>query len=326
MNVAGNSTGFANLWIVIFFMLSGYGVQYSLARHLQQKKYILKNLIKFYYLRFVRIFPLFWMAYLAECFVFNQKVSLLVLFGVHGTGHYWFIPAIIQCYIIAPIIFLIVRRNRIMAFNFIFLTFIAINFVLKSNVTPSDLIKLLNFIHLYWRNVPFLYLFIFSLSMLLPEYIGSWSKVSSAEKKYYFYIFIFLVMILMISSRFRSNMTYLYNISNHTISPLLIIALTLIYSIINNIKIKFVSQIGKISYPIYLFHMIMYRLINKAFGFGVNSSVELFIYLMCFPLFFYFCYHLDNLSRILAIFQKNINRKPNNNIPLGERNQASHIE
>jgi peptidoglycan/LPS O-acetylase OafA/YrhL len=70
--------------------------------------------------------------------------------------------------------------------------------------------------------------------------------------------------------------------------------------------INYISWIGKISYSIYLFHAIFFRSINECFGFGKNSPIELFICMICFPVFLFFCYYLDKLGAKIASLQKKL--------------------
>ena len=286
-------------------MLSGYGIQYSLERHFLDKgTSFLKNLIKFYYIRSIRILPLFWAAYLIECFAFNQKVSFMVLLGVHGTGHYWFVAAIIQCYIIAPIIFVIIRYDRLIALIAILILFLSSNFILNLSITPQLIIKTLKFTHTYWRGIYFLYLLIFALSMFLPKHISSWNTVSSSEKYFYFYMSVLVAMLFMVSSKYHSSLGYLYNFNFVTLSPLILILISSIYVMSNGISIKYISWVGEISYVIYLFHMTMYRSINHTLGFGVDSPIELIAYLICFPFFLYFCHHTNIFMGNMSILLK----------------------
>ena len=55
--VQGDSSGFANLWISVFFILSGYGLFHSFSQH-KIESFTKKNLKTFYINRFLRIFPL----------------------------------------------------------------------------------------------------------------------------------------------------------------------------------------------------------------------------------------------------------------------------
>ena len=305
MNVSGDCTGFANLWIGIFFMLSGFGIHYSLDRlFCDRNTPFFKKLIRFYLLRAFRIFPMYWMAYIFECLLFRQKISFLALLGIHGTEHYWFIAAILQCYLIAPAIFLSLVYRRIWALIGIPLVFVLSNIILNAAGVPQGIVSSLDFVHLYWRGMYFLYFFIFSMAMFLPEYISSWSRVPRFEKLFYFYMSFFIVMLFMVASKYHNNLQYLYNIMAFTFLPLLFLCITSMYAIVNDISIKYMSKLGEVSFAVYLFHMIFFRLINRTLGIGNDSIVELAVCIVCFPVFYICCKYLQQIAEKMTSFAK----------------------
>lgn len=296
INVSGNFVGFANVWLVIFFMLSGYGNEHSLSRIFKYQDEPLTCALIFYYQRIIRIFPLFWLAYILECLLFKKQISILTLLGYHASGHFWFVPALLQCYLIAPLVHILINKNRTASLILIIAVFVLSNMYLRSTIAPDSLLPVLKDMHVYWRNVYFLYIFIFSLSMLVPKAISQWHEISSREKAVYFYLLATLVMAFMIFVKYRPVHPYLFNISTQTLVPMLVIIVAAIYLICNRISIPFVKWIGSISYSIYLFHLILYFSINKYFRLGKDSLAELCLVFMFFPLFLYGCSKLEQLS------------------------------
>ena len=70
-NLSGDYFGFATQWLSLFFMLSGYGIYLSLEKFsIENGKLTIKNILSFYFLRIVRIFPLFIMAYILQQILF----------------------------------------------------------------------------------------------------------------------------------------------------------------------------------------------------------------------------------------------------------------
>ena len=107
LNTVVDSGGFGNAWIAVFFFLSGYGIFHSLDRYKQLSS---REVISFYYRRISRIFPLLWIAWLLEFIVRGGNLSFFILTGIHATGHYWFVPAILHCYLTAPLISIILKQ------------------------------------------------------------------------------------------------------------------------------------------------------------------------------------------------------------------------
>lgn len=94
--------GYGTAFISIFFILSGYGIYHSLSRYQASQKQGL--IIHFYSKRLLRIYPLFWLWCLLNGFP-NGFLGFFALDFIH-TKSPWFIPAILQCYMIAPFVFL----------------------------------------------------------------------------------------------------------------------------------------------------------------------------------------------------------------------------
>jgi peptidoglycan/LPS O-acetylase OafA/YrhL len=100
-----NLVGIANAFVSIFFMMSGYGLYHSLNASTNEVSLSRKTLASFYYGRALRIFPLFWLA-----LVSYKMLSLQAIVGLRAPGHLWFIPALLQCYVLAPFIAMVSTR------------------------------------------------------------------------------------------------------------------------------------------------------------------------------------------------------------------------
>jgi peptidoglycan/LPS O-acetylase OafA/YrhL len=294
LNIKGSYLGFASLFVGLFFIVSGYGIYYSLERSGFASTPRLRILLRFYFNRLIRIYPLFIIAYLIQCFTFGDIVLSWTLWGIHGLGHYWFIPAIIQCYLLAPLLFILIKRHRFLSLNIIVITFLAANLLLNSALVPTDIGKTLRFIHLHWRDVYFLYLLLFALSMFLPRYLDSWEQIPSYEKKYYFILLFSVVLAIMIVFKYQDSTYYLYSLFTKTICPLIILCTAAVYLLSNTLRFSLLAWIGKASYSIYLFHIVMYRSIDEIFGFGKISLMEFLVVIAVIPLFFYLCTIVEN--------------------------------
>ncbi len=300
LNVTGDYLSFASLIVGLFFIVSGYGISCSLERSNSAGSFGPKDLAYFYFSRLIRIYPLFIAAYLIQCHAFDDPVVSWTIFAIHGLGHYWFIPAIIQCYLLAPLLFFLIKRYRFLSLIGIFLAFIGANLLLNGDVLPAATGKSLRFVHLYWRDVYFLYLLLFALSMYLPDYLDSWEKTPAYEKKYWFLLLLAAVLTIMIVFKYQDPPSYLFSLLTQSLCPLIILSVAAVYLLAGRLQFSLLTWIGKASYPLYLFHVSMYRFIDELFGFGKNSVTEWLIVIAALPLFFYLCSLIDRLNSKLS--------------------------
>jgi peptidoglycan/LPS O-acetylase OafA/YrhL len=150
LNISGDSTGFANAWIAIFFFLSGYGLFHSLTRH---NLYNAREWFLFYYQRIVRVFPLLWIAWFIDLIVRRGNISLWTPTGIHASGHYWFIPALLQCYLVSPVIYLAIKKRPIISLFTLLGILISVNYFLLGHQAPAFITKIAKFIHANWRGI-----------------------------------------------------------------------------------------------------------------------------------------------------------------------------
>jgi len=307
LNIKGDYLWFANLFVGLFFITSGYGIYYSLQRASKEGLLGPENLFRYYTNRLVRIYPLFIIAYLIQCFLFDSAVTSWTLWGLHARGHYWFIPAIIQCYLLAPLMFIAIQKHRFLTLNMFIVFFVAANLVLSSDLLPVHLGNSLKFVHLHWRDVYFLYLLLFALGLTLPHYLDCWKEIHPNEKRYFFMLLLFLVLTMMIVFKYQDSSHYLYSLFTKTICPLLALSIAAVYLLANRLTLPLLAWIGKASYPVYLFHIIMYRSVDTIFGYKKNSLTEFLIIIAVIPLFLFICTIIDRWNNgITAIIRSKL--------------------
>lgn len=110
--------------VSIFFVLSGFGLYYSLRKRFSSGDPTGRLLLKFAYSRAVRIYPLYWLAlmtislfYMPSVIYYNELYhdglsSVLIWLGVPfiRNNELWFITAILQCYWVAPLFYVAMRK------------------------------------------------------------------------------------------------------------------------------------------------------------------------------------------------------------------------
>ena len=298
-NVKGNFLWFASLFVSIFFIVSGYGIYHSLNRTYGVQPLRFKQLVFFYFNRLLRIYPLFLVAYIAQNVLFDTPIQTWSILGIHVRGHFWFIPAILQCYLLAPLLFICIRKYRFVFLNALLIFFLAGNVALTHGFLPDSLSFLLRFIHQHWRSIYFLSILLFGLGMILPQYLESWETIPSYEKKYLFTLSFSLVLFMMIIFKYQTPDSYLYSLFTKTICPLLLLYTSAIYLLANGLAFRPLAWIGKASFTIYLFHIILYRSVNNITGLGKNSLLELLIVLIILPLFFFLCAGVERWNQLL---------------------------
>lgn len=311
LNVSGDSRGFANAWIAVFFFVSGYGLFHSLNRRNLSNA---RELLAFYYQRIIRIFPLLWIAWIIGLIVRGGKMSPWILTGIHASGHYWFIPALLQCYLVSPVIYLgIKKKSTISLFAFLFML-VLINFF---GYQASPIItKWASFFHMRWREIYLLHILVFLLGMLIPSIINIPSKKRDFGLlfDFLFWLFIFFITTFMVFLKIYSQANPIIKLS-FNIVPLFLMMLLCVYSLYFSIKNQFLEYLGSISYSIYLLHIFYYLLISDIGAFPNNSIKELIAYIVFFPIFIIICRHIENLGNY-------INRKLR---PLVIINPAQHL-
>lgn len=114
--------GYANGVISIFFMLSGYGLFHSLQKDFGSDKITWQTLARYFYKRATRIFPLYWLALLLTLLIYQSPLSLNLFLAVRPFDNnytlYWFIQAIVQCYLIAPLMYLLLKKCGLIKYIF----------------------------------------------------------------------------------------------------------------------------------------------------------------------------------------------------------------
>ena len=106
--------GYANGLIIIFFILSGYGIYYSLNKAVVEDS-MSKKWQQFYFKRIVRIYPLFVISLLLISIIAGSLVAIPSFFFIQSP--YWFIDAIVYCYLLTPIFILILDKLSLKKFR-----------------------------------------------------------------------------------------------------------------------------------------------------------------------------------------------------------------
>ncbi|GAB61623.1 MAG: hypothetical protein DWB56_05035 [Candidatus Jettenia sp.] len=286
---------FGNHFVAIFFILSGYGIYYSLNNNSHNNGNLLPFLSKFYWKRAIRIYPLYWLwFFLDQAGDKNSHVSLsslldFFLLRITDPPDHWFLHALIPCYIISPVFFSLLEKYHKAYLPIIIGTFILLNPLLYYIGVPE--VRTWKYVNLYLTHV-----LLFSLGMYIPSF--QYLKQLRQNR-----IFLFGLFLCMIFSFFQtSSNAFFYRSKNYEyLFIMLFIASTFsftfyfIHSNINPPLYSFMKKIGIYTYSLYIFHGMYFTVLCFVHIIKNDSYASLMLTIVLFPLFFVCCGFLEEL-------------------------------
>jgi peptidoglycan/LPS O-acetylase OafA/YrhL len=281
-------TGYANGIIIIFFILSGYGVYHSLNKLGRGGK----NWKEFYLKRILRIYPLFIIALFAFSLI-NTGIlpSFSSFFFIQSP--YWFIDAIVYCYLLTPLSILLLDKLTLNRFIILFsltLITLAIGTYLTSEFTlPISMLR--------YRYIFFSFFLGYIGGMALMKYHNELLKSPFLDFTG-LYIGIFTIFLYFT----RTPMDWAIQVIAGVI--FIVASLLLIGSIqktgcLQNKELKILAFLGAISYTIYLFQPIFYQLVYRFTNH--DSILSLIAILFFFPIFIMLCYFFEIIVKKIKI-------------------------
>ncbi len=285
--------GFANGIIAIFFILSGYGCFHSLERRTLQNKTKLETIAGFWLDRGVRVIPLYLLALAIYNYVFGWETIL------------WFIPYILECYLIAPFAYYAIKKYRIPAFVAIaFAVFFLLNFTYYLVQPPQAISQIM-----IYRGMALTHILLFCLGMILPALMQTGHKIKTqwgaGALALLFLLSVFLTENPIESNVHRGMVLFGINVGLPVLALevflFVVSAMLLVLAVLSKeISLPLsnaVSQIGNCSYSLYILHQ-MYYLTLGHFGLLETDSVSgALIVIALFPLFFGLCKAIEDFSR-----------------------------
>lgn len=248
-----------------------------------------KNWKKFYVKRIVRIYPLFAIAIILTIFVFKSPFTLFQFFFIRSP--YWFIDAIVYCYLLTPLFIAII--DRLTAKNFVF-SFTAATAALaifsyfeESFNTSTGMLD--------YRYVILSFFLAYTGGMALLKYQDEIIKMIILEK-----IGLFTGLFIMFLYLSRTNLGYAINeISGFCfiITSILFVASIIKSRCLENASFRILAVIGSCSLALYLFQPIFYNVIYRITS--NNIALNVIWVILLFPLFIGICYLADKwISRL----------------------------
>jgi len=296
--ISAKYLGFGHTAVGLFFILSGYGIWHSLDRHMKPGKNIFLSIASFYIRRILRIYPLFLISFISYIFLFNDdnfKLSFEILNPfIILPGLFWYISMLIQCYIFAPFLFLLQNKFTdkwlfLLIASIVMLYVIfnnrAINYAFLKNIT--------------YLNIIFGHFMLFALGMTIPTSLDTIRRSFWKQEA-----LVPLLFLLFTSSYFAARQgkdpiySYIYIVMCYIL---------VLFVLSFNSKFpfeSFVSAVGKLSYPLYLIHLIYFLLCKRIQGIVGSNFIVSILPIIFSPIIYYFAYFVEKNLNITHRRQK----------------------
>lgn len=287
--------GLANGFIAIFFVLSGYGLYCSQSRDAQGSR---SQLSDYYLKRILRIYPLYWASLIFTAWSRNdwQIMSSFLLPDSSIQIIYWFLNALIQCYLVAPLFFLLARRLNPPIF---LLVNLAALFIINGLLHVSGFES--GFLVLKYRFVGAGHLFLFSMGILIAKLRANQLLIQSSPRAVTIFSFLFFLSMMVVSRK-----PYIYGKYPGVLFSLLFlfsVALFCFFTLQHKnehqhlFPMKLFRLMGGYSFSLYLFHLDYFRVLYANGLFQTGLSYGIIFVVMLFPLFFMICLILEQMLR-----------------------------
>jgi peptidoglycan/LPS O-acetylase OafA/YrhL len=296
--------------VSVFFVLAGYGAFFSLKKRLGGEGGAggKKAIWRYYLDRALRIYPSYWVALLLTAGYFPEYEMLhdfdlytvAVYLGVpfvNAPGIFWFVPAIIFCYILAPAIYALLARVGVGRYLAILAATIpvslAVTILYLSSADPdADIFTWSNLNILFYKDYFLSTVLLFSMGVVISP-ISSWRgighRIEAWSKALILPALLLFVVMLYLTRDSYSFYDQGYDPALILIAPVFIascFALCLLV-IKSNMSLPYsrVTAIpGRYSYQLYLFHMLYIALLARFDLIKDNDLWSFMVFLGLLPL------------------------------------------
>ena len=282
---------YASVILSIFFVLSGYGIFKSLDRRAPGGRFTRPVLVRFYFDRAFRIYLPLWAALLAITMFPAAAPMRELSLGTAGAWlgsprGFWFVTAILQCYLVAPLLFVIYKKVRLEGFAALVLLFFFLSLAVSEwlgrryGFIDGGFTGALMYRQYFLGNIV-----LFSLGMMIPETIPRLGKRT-----------INIIMLVVSLGVFLAAMHYARHGTMYYAAFVLGAATFCMFMIAVRPPLPLsavVGLLGRKSYPLYLFHRIYFMLLVSLGIIVEGSSASIVYALLLSPLLLGFCVALE---------------------------------
>ncbi|MHB1324664.1 MAG: acyltransferase family protein [Thermoleophilia bacterium] len=282
--------GYANGFVAIFFMFSGFGLFYSFEKRFSGGSSI-KALGLYFFDRAIKIYPLYWLSLLIAPWVFpgnfeilHETRGFLIYLGLPFLGApwlYWFMTALFQCYLIAPLVYYIFKKIPLGVF-------LAGSAIIALIATPLSLLPETQIDMLEYRYFLGAHIILFGIGMALSPVVARYKKkVNNAMLAGSLVAFFLSVYV----TRTESD---IFSQSHVVFIPLMVLctfALGITWlSLEPALPLQGVfGTLGQHAYSLYLFHIPFYCLLSDLGLLKNNQLMSIEIIIVLLPLFVFLC-------------------------------------
>lgn len=287
--VSVNFTGYATGVIALFFVLSGYGIFHSLQGKLNQEgtRVSPRALLAFYWSRALRIFPLYWLYLLGFVLFFDTVPPLSAFFGSPlqlAPGIAWFVTLLIQCYLLAPFLYILLKKVGTGKYVVIVLTLLFLLYMVSlfGPLPYYGVFEHYPFAFAY-RHFFIGHIFLFSLGMALPNIIAVAPRAPANRILALLSFALFFVTVYYTRFRFGIYVAPFFILSTFA---------TCLYAILWNPKpplARILILLGIYSYSIFLFHIFFYQALKKLGIIQYGDPQSVIFMLLLLPIFILIC-------------------------------------
>ncbi|MHB1382615.1 MAG: acyltransferase family protein [Thermoleophilia bacterium] len=291
--------GYAFGVVAVFFVLAGFGASFSL----QNRSGASVSLAGYYLNRALRIYPAYWVALLLTASYFPEyemlyrlePYTVAVYLGapfVNAPGIFWFVPAIVLCYLLAPFIHALLARVGLARYLALLVISVPVSLAvaiayLSSSLPGNDIFTWSNLNILFYKDYFLSNLLLFSLGMAITPLInrypfGSRGKVLPVP------LLLAFALLLSLTRGAYSFYDQGYDLFLILLAPVFVAACfaLCLTTVAVNIPVPFnrvtVSP-GRYSYPLYLFHMLYIALLARFGLIEKNDIGSLLVFVGLLP-------------------------------------------
>jgi len=303
---------YASEAVSVFFVLSGFGLYHSLRRQLEGVPPGAtsrgRSLLVFYLKRALRIYPLYWLSLATIPLALPDygydslhQLSLHTL-GVYlafplvvAPGVFWFLPALMQCYLAAPFCYRLLTRLGL--WRYLLLLAIATAAGFEGTKHVSGLAGRIGFdsLAILYRNFLLANILLLALGMAMPVMLERYRKELSSRA-----CVVASLVLFFVSAYITRFPDLLFAASGLVFTPLMLwsAALFCLFSIAAGPPpfARAAALAGRHSYPLYLFHRSAYSLLALAGVITVNSRLSALATVSLMLLVLVVCWYLERAS------------------------------